>query len=77
MSVQEFELDAQHVVEALTSLIDVVVTTATAMKLAAWGSFGDAQRRAGRRHRVVLGDDEQNGAANGGGTSHRPTPGKS
>src|SRR5580704_18916927 len=74
--VQEFELDAKHVVEARTSLIDVIVTAATAMKLAAWRSFGNAQRRAGRRHRVLLGDDEQDGAADGSGTSHRPTPGK-
>src|SRR6266536_4422917 len=42
--VEEFEFDAQHVVEALASLVDVVVAAATAMELAAGGSFGDAQR---------------------------------
>ena len=73
---QEFELGAHHVVEAPASLIDVVVTTATAMQLAAEGSFGDTQRRADRRHRVMLGHDEQDGAADGGGTPHRPAPGK-
>src|SRR6266446_8016083 len=38
--------------------------------------FGDTDGRLDRRHCVVLGHDEQDGAANGGGTSNRPTPGE-
>ncbi len=38
--------------------------------------MGDADGRVDRRHRVLLRDDEQDGAANGGGTSHRLTPGE-
>jgi len=33
--VEEFELDAQHVVEALAALVDVVAAAAVAMELAA------------------------------------------
>src|SRR6266566_6417528 len=74
MLVEEFDLDAQHVVEALTALVDVVVAAATAIQLATGGLLGDADGRVDRGHRVLLGDDEQDGAANGGGASYRPTP---
>jgi hypothetical protein len=43
--VEEFDLDAQHVVEALTSLVDVVMAAVTAMDFAAGGS--SATRSAG------------------------------
>src|SRR5258708_31742581 len=69
--VEEFDLDAQHVVEAPAALVDVVVAAAAAIQLATGGLLGYADGRGDRRHRVPLGDDEQDGAANGGGTSHR------
>src|SRR5438132_14126487 len=74
--VEEFELDAYHVVEAYTALVEVVVAAATAIELSARSLFGDADRRSDRRHRVPLGDDEQEGTADGGGATHRPAPGK-
>src|SRR5258706_7655462 len=74
--VEEFDLDAQHLIEAPATLVDVVVAAATAIQLATGGLLGDADGRADWRHRVLLRDDEQDGAANGGGTSHRPTPGE-
>src|SRR6266581_8868918 len=73
---EKFDLDAQDVVEAPTALVDVEVAAAAAIQLATGGLLGDADGRVNRRHRVLLGDDEQDGAANGGGTSHRPTPGE-
>jgi hypothetical protein len=45
------------------------------MEFRSGGSVSDAQRWADRRHRVVLGNDEQNGAANGGSFSYRPVSG--
>src|SRR6266404_5255078 len=74
--VEEFDLDAQHVVEAHAALVDVVVAAAAAIQLATEGLLGDADGRVNRRHRVLLGDDQQDGAANGGSTSYRPTPGE-
>src|SRR2546428_6434347 len=74
--VEEFDLDAQHVVEAPAALVDVVVAAAAAIQLGAGGLLGDADGRVDRRHRILLGDDEQNGAANGGGAPPRPTPGE-
>src|SRR6266478_4540706 len=74
--VEEFDLDAQHVVEAPAALVDVVVAAAAAIQLATGGLLGYADGRVDRRHRVPLGDDEQDGAANGGGASRRPTPGE-
>jgi hypothetical protein len=44
LPVEEFDLDAQHVVEALTSLVDVVMAAVTAMDFAAGSS---ATRSAG------------------------------
>ena len=40
--VEEFELDLDHVVEALATLVDVVVAAATAVHFAALGVVGDA-----------------------------------
>src|SRR5213083_2516274 len=74
--VEKFDLDAQHVVEAPAALVDVVVAAAAAIQLATGGLLGDADGRVDRGHRVLLGDDEQDGAANGDGTSYRPTPGE-
>src|SRR2546426_2597719 len=63
-------------VEAPAALVDVVVAAAAAIQLAMGGLSGDADGRVDRRHRVLLGDDEQDGAANSGGASYRPTPGE-
>ena len=63
--VEEFELDLDHVVEALAPLVDVVVAAATAIELCTGCLVGDAKCRLDGRHRVVLGDDEQQGAAVG------------
>src|SRR5260370_9743516 len=72
--VEEFDLDAQHVIEADPALVNVVVAAATTIQLAIGGLLGDAHGRADRRHGVLLGDDEQDRAANGGGTPHGPAP---
>jgi hypothetical protein len=42
VSAQEFELDSNDVVEALASLVDVVMSTAAAVYFAASGFVGDA-----------------------------------
>ena len=57
MPVEELDLDAQHLVEAPASLIDIAA--GTAIQLAAGGLLGDADGRVDRRHRVLLRDDEQ------------------
>ncbi len=59
MPVEELDLDAQHLVEAPATLIDVVVAAGTAIQLAAGGLLGDTDGRVDRRHRVLLRDDEQ------------------
>ncbi len=74
MPVEEFEFDAYHIVEARATLINVVVAAATAIELTAGSLFGDADCGADRCHRILFGDDEQDRAANGGGTSHRSAP---
>jgi hypothetical protein len=56
---QELDLDAQHVVVALTTFVGAVVTAAAAEELALGSALGDAQRRTDRGDRVVVGDDEQ------------------
>src|SRR2546426_9239358 len=48
-------------VEAPAALVDVVVTAAAAIQLAMGGLLGDADGRVDRGHRVLLGDDEQDG----------------
>ena len=50
MSVEEFEFDAYHVVEARATLINVVVAAATAIELTAGSLFGDADCGADRCH---------------------------
>ncbi len=57
MPVEELDLDAQHLVEAPASLIDIAA--GTAIQLAAGGLLGDTDGRVDRRHRVLLRDDEQ------------------
>src|SRR5258708_20309807 len=76
MTVKELEFDAQHVIEAHTALVDVIVATATAIELAAGSFFGNAYRRTDRCHRVLLGNNKQERTADSGGAAHRPTPGK-
>jgi hypothetical protein len=51
--VEELELDAQRLLEALASLVDVVVAPARAMEFAAGGSFSDAQGWADRSCNVT------------------------
>ena len=76
MPVEEFELDAYNVVEAHTALVYVVVAAATAIEFTAGRLFGNADCRADWRHRVLLGDDKQEGTTDGGSTPHRSAPGK-
>jgi hypothetical protein len=76
MTVKEFEFDAQHFIEAHSALVDVIVATATAIELAERSFFGNAYRRTDGRHRVLLGDNEQDRTTGSGGAAHWPTPGK-
>src|SRR5258708_39098889 len=71
---KKFDLDAQHVGEAPAALVNVVVAAAAAIQLTTRGFLGNAHGRIDRRPRGLLGNDEQDGAAKGGGTAHRPTP---
>ena len=76
MTVKEVEFDAQHFIEAHSALVDVVVAAATAVELAEWRFFGKAYRRTDRRHRILLGNNKQEGTADGGGAANWPTPRK-
>jgi hypothetical protein len=76
MTMKELEFDAQHFIEAHAALVDVVVATATAIELAEGSFFGNPYRRTDRCHRVLLGNNKQERAADSGGAANRSTPRK-
>ena len=62
MPTEEFALDPHHIVVVPATFIDGVVAATTPVDLGRWGAFGNLQRRTGRRDRLVLAHDKQDGA---------------
>ena len=75
-AVEEVDLSSQHVGEARSALVDVVVTTAAAEQFGPWCSASDFEGGRDRRNGVCLRDNEQKGQTNGGSASPWSTPGE-
>src|SRR5438270_13913444 len=75
MPVEECDLSVQHVDVVPAALVDVVMATATAEQLRVGCFLRNPEGWADRRHRVVLGNDEQDRDTDPGGAAHRPVRG--
>ena len=74
MAVEEVDLRSQHVCEARSAFVDVVVTTTAAEQFGPWCSASDVEGGRDGRNGVCLGDNEQKGDAHGGCASYWSTP---
>src|SRR5205085_7133154 len=74
--VQEFDFGVDHSVVVLPAFVDVIVVAAAAEQLRVGCSLGDTQGGADGGDRVVLGDDEEDRAADLGCLSYRPVGGE-
>jgi hypothetical protein len=68
-------LSVQHVDVIPATLVDVLMATATAEALRVGCFLRNTERWADRRHRVLLGNDEQDRNTDPGGAAHRPVCG--
>ena len=66
---EEIDLCSQHVREACSPFVDVVVTAAAAEQFGPRGPAGHLERGRNGRNGVCLGDDEQERDTDGGGAS--------
>jgi hypothetical protein len=72
---EEVDLRSEHVGEACSAFVDVVVAAGAAEQFGPRCLAGDFERdRDGDT--VCLGNNEQEGNTHGGGASYRPTPGE-
>src|SRR6266566_122078 len=76
VAVEEVDLRLQHVGEACSSFVDVVVTTAAAEQFGPRCPAGDLEGGRDGRNGVCLGDNEQKGDTHRGSASHWSTPGE-
>src|SRR5580693_1913129 len=76
VAVEEVDLRSQHVGEACSAFVDVVVTTAAAEQFGTRCPAGDLERGRDGRNGVCLGENEQKGDTHGGSASHSSTPGE-
>src|ERR1700730_1942097 len=76
VAVEEVDLRSQHVGEARSAFVDVVVTTPAAQHFGTRCPAGDLERGRDGRNGVCLGDNEQKGDTHGGSASHWSTPGE-
>jgi len=73
---EEGDLRSQHVGEACSAFVDVVMATGATEQFGPRCPAGDLERGRDGRDGVCLGDDEQEWDTDGAGASHGSTPGE-
>src|ERR1700722_17884418 len=76
VAMEEVDLRSQHVGEACSAFVDVVVAAGAAEQFGPRYLAGDFERGRHGRDTVCLGNDEQEGNTHGGSAPYRPTPGE-
>src|SRR5437762_11617921 len=76
VAMEEGDLRSQHVREACSAFVDVVMATGAAEQFGPRCPTSDLERGRNGRNGVCLWDDEQERDTDGGGASHGSTPGE-